>query len=224
MTVRILVLVCACILATHGAAAQTFRALLGDRVLGTVEYTSSGSGKTRTDRMATALDNTPLGVGDGTFEAISRPVTVDGKRMRQYTGVSQSRRKSRSITVLHDAGKALRTDISPTSERTDLSDPARVPAGIIDLAQAFGRLAHSTGCPEPFRFYDGRRAITVQTLARTPTGGGMTCTVAYRVVAGPGHLSPFGFRKLDLTLDYNARGVLDNATVRAGLFSLALQR
>lgn len=224
MFFRIFVLIGTLMLAPLAAEAQTFRALLGDRTLGTVTYSTTGSGKNRTDEMVTNLDNTPLGVGDGRFVATSRPVTADGRRLRQYTGVSRSRRKSRSITVLHDAGRVFRTEVSPQDERTDLSEPARVPSGIIDLAQAFGRLARSSGCPAPFRFYDGRRAIDVRTRTGTPTANGLACDIAYRVVAGPGHLSPFGFRKLDLALVYGTDGVLKHGTVRAGLFALTLQR
>ncbi|WP_157937572.1 hypothetical protein [Oceaniglobus roseus] len=207
--------------------AETFRAMLGGRTLGTISFDAAGSGAGRTARLLTNLNNTPLGVGDGTFEALSESVSANGRRLRQYTGTSRSARKSRDIAVLLDGGRVIQTTVSPADEQTPLSDAAKVPAGVIDLAQGFGRIVDSQGCPQGFRMYDGRRVIQVSPGSAETKDDLLTCSMSYNVVAGPGHLSPFRFTNLSLDLTYDARpgrtGLL-RAVIRTGLFALTLQR
>jgi hypothetical protein len=46
----------------------------------------------------------------------------------------------------------------------------------------------------------------------------------YRVVAGPGHLSPFRFTALDLTLTYGKTGGLAGIDISTGPFRVSLRR
>lgn len=200
-------------------AAETFRALLGGRVLGTLEYSGGAAGS---GTLRTTLDNTPLGVGDGVYVGQSRRVSVAGRRGVQYTGNSRSRREARDITVVLADGRAVDTLVVPPSERTALSDPAVVPEGVLDPVTAFGRIIGGNDCPGAFRIYDGRRAIQVRPLSATVEGARKRCAMAYDVIAGPGHLSPFRFTALALDLVYDA-GAIALIEVRAGPFTLRLQ-
>lgn len=205
---------------TAGATqAQTFRATLGDRVIGTLTY---DGGATQTLR--TVLDNTPLGVGDGTFEGVTRAAkTSDGRRVIQYVGTSRSSRKGRKISVLLDGGRVIQTEITPDSERTALSDPAAVPANVMDPVSALARLIRAKSCPAAFRLYDGRRAIRISPVRSRQWGGLRTCEMHYDVIVGPGHLSPFGFKALTLDLTYDSNGLLA-MEIRTGPFRLYLRR
>jgi len=201
-------------------AADTFRAMLGGRVLGTLEY-RGGGGDAGT--LTTTLDNTPLGVGDGRYEGVSRRVSAGGRRMVQYTSDSRSARESRQISVLLDRGRAIETVVAPASERTALSVPGAVPEGVLDPVAALGRIIGAGDCPSAFRIYDGRRVIQVRPLGSVAEGGGKRCRMTYDVIAGPGHLSPFRFTALKLDLIYQA-GSLAQMEVRAGPFTLRLMR
>ncbi len=199
------------------AESVTFSAALGDRTLGTLTW--DGDGPT----LLSVLDNTPLGVGDGRFEATSRPVRTEaGEAVTQYIGRSDDR----VISVLLDTGRVRDTVVSPTGEATDLSDPARVPEDVLDPVEGFARLIDAVGCPAPLRLYDGRRVIEIETASQSTTGGTLTCQLDYRVTAGPGHLSPFRFTSLAVTLDYATAGgqSLRAITVAAGGFAVAFTR
>lgn len=201
-----------------GAAnADTFRVLLGGRTLGTLETTAG--------QLRTLLDNTPLGVADGTFAATSdAATTTDGRSITRYASDARSGRKGRSIGFDHDRGRVLTTLITPESERTALSDPANVPPDVIDPVAALSRLAGAQGCPAAFRIYDGRRVIEIAPRGSQTTDVALICDMQYRVVAGPGHLSPFRFTALDLTLTYGKTGGLAGIDISTGPFRVSLRR
>ncbi len=208
----------ACAVATPVTAETlTFSAALGNRTLGTLTFDSAGP------TLLSVLDNTPLGVGDGRFEATSRPVRTDaGAAVTQYIGRSDDR----TISVLLDGARAVETVVSPSSEETELSDVARVPPSVLDPVTGFGRLAAANGCPAPMRLYDGRRVIDIATARESRTETVLTCAMAYSVTAGPGHLSPFRFTSLAVTLLYGITGAqrLQRIEIEAGGFTVTFSR
>ena len=199
------------------AAPDRFSVSLGGRTLGTLTHDADAQ------TLTTVLDNSPMGVADGQFEAsLRRARTSDGQSVTQYV----ARGKGRVISILFDGAVAVETVVEPASERTDLSDVARVPDGVLDMVTGVGRLVRGQGCPGGFRMYDGRRVIDVQTLSETRGEGRLQCAVSYRVIAGPGHLSPFRFTDIAVTLDYATTGgqSLQRAQIEAGVFTLQLAR
>lgn len=212
---RIVALAMATLMLSVGVAgAQTFQAALGDRAIGTVTLDRQGA----TLSLASRFTNTPLGVGNGSFTAKS---SDEGGGMRRYA--SEASRKNRSIEVLLEGGRAMQVGITPPNEATALSDPAAVPADVIDPVQAFARIVDAGDCPAPLRFYDGRRVVEVATAGIGGDTARQICDMRYRVVAGPGHLSPFRFTTLNLQLIY-ADGALAELTVGAGPFAMRLSR
>jgi len=216
----LLVLSAVAVLVSAPAGADTFRAILGGRVLGTLDYAGGGGG---TGALRTVLDNTPLGVGDGQFDGRTEWVQADGRSLLQYTGDSASSRKSRQISVLLEDGRVIQTAVNPASERTPLSVAEKVPEGVIDPVTAFGRMIGAGECPPAFVIYDGRRVVQVKPRSAEVAGARKTCRMTYDVVAGPGHLSPFRFTALKLDLVYEA-GQLAQMQIGAGPFSLRLTR
>lgn len=228
---RLIAAALAALLLAGSASAETrdLKIWLSGRLLGTASSGVSGTGAGASYTVGSLLDNTPLGVGDGLFEASSRLArTETGAVVRQYLSRSAAGNDIRTISVLLDGGTAIGTVISPESERTDLSDPGKVPEGVLDNAAAFARLVYGKDCPAPFRIYDGRRVVQVQTRTSERGAATLTCSVAYRVIAGPGHLSPFNFRSIDLSLHYalsdGAVSGLEKIEARAGLFTVRFAR
>lgn len=189
--------------------AETFAVQLGGRDLGSLVY-QGGSMAT----LQSTLNNTPLGVFNGSFSAQSERTSAG----QQFRSVSNSSRKSREIAVLFDDGRAVDTVVTPSSEMTDLSNVGAVPVGVIDPVWAFGQFVGANGCPSAFRFYDGRRAILVQPTGQKEVAGQLVCDMSYRVSDGPGHLSPLYIKKIAITLTYDVAG---GQSLRKMVFSAA---
>lgn len=189
------VAVVAFVLASGAAHAQSFAISLGDRVLGTLTYEESGGAA----KISSTMDNTPLGVFNGSFVAVSRGGV-------SYESASRSSRKARDIAVDFAGGQATKVVISPENERTDLSDTAKVPSPVVDPVAALGQLIGARGCPRALRFYDGRRAIAIVPVSEAQTGGELICEMAYSVTHGPGHLSPLYIKSVDVRLTYDVSG------------------
>ena len=196
------------------AAQQNFAMMLGNRQLGTLAFDGSG----KDVHLLSRLDNTPLGVADGTFEAVTR---AKGDTI-EYLGVNRGS-KTRDIAVTREGTQVTAVTVTPADEMTVLSDISKVPAGTLTTAEAFGVLANGKTCPNPLTMYDGRRVVQMATTAMDTTGETVTCDMSYRVIAGKGHLSPFNFKSLSMTAIYQA-GALAQITVSAGGFDLNLVR
>ncbi|TDL78408.1 hypothetical protein E2L08_10725 [Palleronia sediminis] len=195
------------------ALAESFSVQLGGRVIGRLELEPAS--------LISILDNTPLGAADGTFRA----AFADGAEGRRYEAVNSDGRR---ITVLFDGTDVAATEVVPASERTPLSDPAAVPEGVLDPITGLRRLVEARDCPPTFRMYDGRRAIEVSPVERRIEGASLVCRLDYRVIAGPGHVSPFRLTNLRLEARYGLSGGavsgLSGMSVSAGPFSVVLAR
>ena len=200
--------------------AETFSVRLGKSTLGELSYSSSGG---RNATLRSTLNNTPLGVFNGTF--IGTSIKANGRRT--FDGLSKSSRKSRRVQVSITSGRALETLVEPISEMTPLSDPTRVPPGVIDPVQVIGKLINAPGCPRKMTIYDGRRAIALSPTGMAIDGDTQICTIAYKVIAGPGHLSPLRISNAKMKLTYVTAGgtrTLTRIDLASGLFKLALLR
>lgn len=213
----------ALMLSATTAQAETFSVSLGKVTLGQLAYSDSSGGTTLKAR----LNNTPLGVFDGTFNGTAKPATVaNGGATMHYTGISKSSRKSRTVEVGFAKGRAVDTKVTPASEATPLSDPAKAPKNITDPARAIGMLINSTGCPARINIYDARRAIALIPTGAEAKNGKLICNVAYKVTAGPGHLSPLKIAnaKMQITYDTAKGQSLRQITLGSGPFNLVLER
>ncbi|SHI83245.1 hypothetical protein [Wenxinia saemankumensis] len=194
------------------ASAETFDVLLGGTRIGTMESTAA--------LFRTTLDNTPLGVADGVSEATLAPRRTEaGAAVTQYL----FRNHERAVSVLFDGAEVTGVEIDPPSEATAASDPATLAAPVSDPVTGLWRIVQGSDCPQSFRLYDGRRVTEGRVTARTETAEGTVCALDYRVVAGPGHVSPFRFRQIDIDLTY-AAGTLRRIDISAGIFGVGLVR
>ena len=211
-----LIAMIAALLLASPLAAQTFDVKLGGKTLGKLSYNTKGSDAT----LRSTLDSTPMGVFNGTFKGSS---SAKG----QFVGDSKSSRKQRVVTVDIAQGRATGVEITPSAEMTDLSDKSRVPAGVTDPVRIIGAFIGATGCPSSMRMYDGRRVVTLTPQAGTEDGATLICPVSYKVVAGPGHLSPLGISNAKMELLYDTSSgaqSLQEIKVSSGVFRLKLLR
>ena len=223
MTLKNHILRLGLMLAATTAQAETFSVSLGKITLGKLVHTGTSGGAS----LKATLDNTPMGVFDGTFNGTAKPATAtDGTPVIHYNSVSKSSRKSRSVQVQIAKGRALATDVTPSSEITNLSDPAKAPKNITDPARAIGMLINSSGCPARINIYDGRRAIALIPGTSETKDDKLICSIAYKVTAGPGHLSPLKISKAKMKVTYDTTNgqSLQQITLRSGPFNLVLDQ
>ncbi len=196
------------------AQSQSYAMTLGNRQLGTLTFDGSGQNV----HLLSSLDNTPLGVADGTFEATTK---TEGEAVA-YKGINRGS-KTRDIAIARQNGAVREVSVAPTNEMTDMSDASKVPVGTLTTAEVFGALANGTTCPNPMAMYDGRRVAQLTTTAMVQTGDTVTCEMSYRVIMGKGHLSPFNFKSFSMQAIYTT-GALTQVTVSAGGFNVNLIR
>lgn len=196
------------------AEPMTFALMLGERQIGTLVFDAS----IRETQLRSTLDNTPLGVADGTFDAVTRTTGAQTAYLGRNRGG-----KTRDIAVSWQGDSVTDVTVTPQGEGTDLSDPAKVPRGALSPSAVFAALAQGRNCPSPMAMYDGRRVIQIGTTTATEVGTSVTCEMAYRVILGPGHLSPFRFRSVDMQAVYTS-GALREITLGAGGFRVRVLR
>lgn len=214
---------CALGLSHSPAQAETFAVNLGKTTLGQLVYQTSG----KIVSLRTTLANTPLGVFNGRFESTTAPVTLpDGATGTRFKAHSTSSRKARRVTVDFAKGAAVATTVSPAKEETNLSDPAKAPKGVTDPARAIGQLITAKGCPGRINIYDGRRVISLIPKSPEVQGDTLICAMAYKVTAGPGHLSPLKISKARMQLHYATQNGqrIQKITLGSGPFNLVLNR
>jgi hypothetical protein len=210
--------ICAVILAAP-AGAETFDVSLGGKARGELSFTKTGRNRTLTS----TLDSTPLGVFNGTFKGTS----TGSLSSSTFVGESRSSRKQRVVTVQIAKGKAINTAITPLSEKTDQSDASHVQSGVIDPVRAIEKLITAKGCPAAMLLYDGRRVIALRPSSNEQSGTALSCSMSYKVIAGPGHLSPLRISSAKMQLSYDiadTRQSLRKIKISSGIFSLSLDR
>lgn len=213
-----------CVFAATFAVADTFEVNLGAKKLGSLTYNRDAKG----EQLSSNLNNTPLGVFNGSFAASSQAVhTTSGALEQKYQSISKSSRKTREIALLIAAGHVVETIVTPVSERTELSDVKNVPNGVLDPVGGIGRLIAARGCPKKFTIYDGRRAIRLTPNGASRAENVLTCAIQYKVIAGPGHLSPLYISSVKMQVQYDLSGNQQKLTqmkLGSGLFNLILNR
>lgn len=196
------------------ADTQRYKVLLGHRELGTLQFDGKGSNAT----LLMTIDNTPFGLEDGTFEAVTR--AKNGAV--NYLGKSRGS-DPRTIEIIRKADIVTAVTVTPQSEMTEMSDARKVPAGVISPTEFFETLANGGTCPSPIAMYDGRRVIQMATTSTTENGDSVICDMSYRIIAGPGYIAPLYIKSLSVQLSYAARR-LTRFSISGGGFVVNLIR
>ncbi|PWE49303.1 hypothetical protein DEM26_12640 [Thioclava sp. NG1] len=196
------------------AEKQIYNVTLGRRPLGSLQFEGQGSNAT----LRLSLDNTPFGLDDGTFEAVTQ---AKGNEV-DYLGTSRGS-ETRDIAIVRKADTVTAVTITPHSEMTEMTDARKVPPGVISPTEFFAKLANSKTCPSPMAMYDGRRVIQMATTAKKQNDDTVICDMSYKVAMGPGYVFPFYFKSFDVQLAYTARKLATFA-MSAGGFTVRLIR
>lgn len=202
------------------AADQSYKVFLGGTELGWFRF----SGTANNARIASIFNNTPLGVFNGGYEGESR--VQSGQTV--YRGKSNASSKTRDVEIRLTAGTVTETTIAPEKDRTGYSDPATLPAGLLDPVAAFSQfLLQKNACPPAFKLYDGRRVVQVTPKSADLVGAVRTCVMDYQVVLGKGHLSPLGIKHLTVTVTFDpsvAKTGPSQLSLQTGPFGVMFQR
>jgi len=193
---------------------QTYTVSLGARQLGTLQF----NGQSRNAAFLLSLNNAPFGIKNGTFNAVTR---LKGDEV-DYLGTNRGS-ETRDIAIVRKANQATSVTVTPSSEMTDMSVAAKVPAGVVFPPELFASLANAETCPSPRAMYDGRRVVQIATQAVKQDGASVLCDMSYRVVMGPGYVSPFYLKSFGMELVYTARA-LAKASISGGGFKVHLTR
>ncbi|WP_304951381.1 hypothetical protein [Sulfitobacter sp.] len=196
------------------AEPQTYAVALGGRQLGTLQF----NGQSRNAALLLSLDNAPFGIKNGSFKAAtqSRGTAVS------YLGSNRGS-ETRDIAIDRAAGQVTSVAITPASEMTKMSEAGAVPAGVLFPPELFAALATGKSCPAPLSLYDGRRVVQIATQSSREEGASVFCDISYRVVMGPGYVSPFYLKSFGMALVYRA-GTLAKASLSGGGFKVHLIR
>ncbi|HCQ59121.1 MAG: hypothetical protein ABJG14_17715 [Sulfitobacter sp.] len=193
---------------------QTYAVALGGRQLGTLQF----NGQSRNAAFLLSLNNAPFGIKNGSFNA----VTQSNGNTASYLGANRGS-ETRDIAIDRTAGRVTSVEITPSSEMTELSDAKAVPPGVLFPPELFAALATGNSCPSPLALYDGRRVVQVATQEVREEGPAVHCDMSYRVVMGPGYVSPFYLKSFGMALVYTA-GTLTKASLSGGGFKVHLIR
>lgn len=196
------------------AEVQSYAVLWGKRQLGTLRLDDAP----RDTSMLLTLDNAPLGIKNGTFEAVAR---ARGGRV-DYLGQNRGS-ETRDIAMVREAGAVTTVSVTPQSEMTEMSEGGKAPRGVVFPPEVFAALAKGRGCPEPMALFDGRRVVQLRPVSQVEEGTQTLCEMSYKVVMGPGYVSPFHFRSFGMELAYQAQR-LTRMTVSGGGFAVTLLR
>ncbi|MEX3316881.1 hypothetical protein [Sulfitobacter sp. PS-8MA] len=196
------------------AGEQSYSVSLAGRQLGTLTF----NGHSRNAAFLLALDNAPFGIKNGTFSAVTQ---AQGDQV-SYLGTNRGS-ETRDIDITRSAGQVTSVAVAPPSERTEISEAAKVPAGVIFPPELFAALATAETCPAPLAAYDGRRVVQIAPEAVQREGDRERCDMSYRVVMGPGYVAPFYLKSFGMELVYTAR-TLARASISGGGFTVHLNR
>lgn len=196
------------------AEPQNYAVALGGRQLGTLQF----NGQSRNAAFLLSLNNAPFGIKNGTFNA----ATQSAGNEVNYLGSNRGS-ETRDIVIARTAGQVTSVEITPSSEMTQLSEAKAVPAGVLFPPELFAALANAESCPSPLSLYDGRRVVQIATQAVSQNGASVLCDMSYRVVMGPGYVSPFYLKSFGMDLVYTA-GRLAKASLSGGGFRVHLTR
>ncbi|MFG6516128.1 hypothetical protein ACGYLX_01590 [Sulfitobacter sp. 1A13496] len=193
---------------------QTYAVALGGRQLGTLQF----NGQSRNAAFLLSLDNAPFGIKDGSFNAVSK---AKGNAV-SYLGSNRGS-ETRDIAIERAGRQVTSVKITPSSEMTKMSDAKAVPPGVLFPPELFAALATGKSCPAPLSLYDGRRVVQIATQSSREQGASVVCDMSYRVVMGPGYVSPFYLKSFGMGLVYTA-GTLAKASLSGGGFKVHLIR
>ena len=164
------------------------------------------------------IDDSPLQLFNSNFASNSETNSIGGRLVTRFSSIKETNFKSREITYELDNGLLTKIDIQPSQEKTILSSVHFDHPKFINPAKAFLKLI-SFPCSEIFNIFDGRRIIKIRSKT---SSSDLACEYHYEVLYGPGHVSPFFFKNIDILVENfsKEKKVAQDLTAKAGFFTL----
>ena len=118
--------------------------------------------------------------------------------------------------------KLTAVDVFPKKERTKFTNPKLIDFEFIDPALSITKIFNSP-CKNSFVVYDGRRVIDIIAIEQISK---FECGYLYKIREGPGHLAPFNFKKIAISVFFDQTGnsASRSVIVKAGPFKLFLDQ
>jgi len=209
------------------AETRLFDVQMLGRTLGQITYRQTNRNNGTHSALAAHLNNTPLGVFDGVFKGVRHPsIGPDGGPANEYRVKNVSPKRTRVVSVLFQNKRVVQSSVTPPYQNAMVLDLDNAPLFATDMIDAFGTVAAQTRCPSTLRIYDGRRLIRVSTKNSQLQDKRLTCVMTYKVIKGPGHLHPFDFRSVGVSLTYETdltgKIALKQINLKAGAFKISL--
>ena len=166
------------------------------------------------------IDNSPLQLFDSNFTSNSETNSIGGKLVTRFHSIKETNFKSREITYEINNGMLTKIDIQPSQEKTMLSSVDFYHPKFTNPAKALLRLIRFP-CSETFNIFDGRRIVKIR---RKDTKNDLSCKYHYEVLYGPGHISPFFFKKMNILVGKfsEEKNIAQELTAKLGFFKLKL--
>jgi hypothetical protein len=166
------------------------------------------------------IDGSPLRLFDSKFAINSDTKSIGGRLVTKFHSIKETNFKSREITYDLDDGILTKIDIQPSQEKTIFSSVDFNHPKFTTPAKALLRLI-SFPCSETFNIFDGRRIIQIR---RNNPSNDLSCEYHYEVLYGPGHVSPFFFKNLDIFVKNfsEEKNIAQELIAEIGFFRLKL--
>ena len=166
------------------------------------------------------INGSPLQLFDSNFASNSDTNSTGGKLVSRFYSIKQTNFKSREITFEVTDGQLTKVDIQPSQEKTILSSVDFDHPKFINPAKALLRLI-SFPCSETFNIFDGRRIVKIR---QKSSKNALSCEYHYEVLYGPGHVSPFYFKNIDILVENfsGEKNIAQYLTSKVGFFTLKL--
>ena len=191
--------------------------------IGSIKIYEASNSDSRVIYIGGKISSSPLKIFNGKFEhkTIITKVNEAASKVHYESNVDAIF-KHRKINYTVKNNRLITVNVSPKNETTKFTNPKQIDFVFIDPTRAITELLNKP-CKNSFKIYDGRRVIGVNSIKPTSKS---ECGYVYKILKGPGHLSPFNFKtfKILTFFDQNGNSASKTMIVKTGPFKLVLNK
>lgn len=191
--------------------------------IGSLKIRDETNGDSKIIHITGEVSSSPLRLFNGKFyyKTIITGINSGSSRILYESSVDATF-KDRRIKYWVRDDVLIAVDVFPKKEQTKFTNPKQIDFEFIDPAYSITKLL-SSPCKNSFTIYDGRRAIDVLAIKSASI---LQCRYLYKIRKGPGHLAPFNFKKIEISIFFDQERDLANRSmiVKAGPLKLNLDQ